>query len=80
MKKLLLSIALALLTFTLSAQKSNYEKYWQAREDSITKSQTTLGNGATEKQVTSVKPEYDDLYYQPSTGGIILNRYCLKRI
>ena len=66
MKKLLLSIALALLTFTLSAQKSNYEKYWQAREDSITKTQTTLSKGATEKQVTSAKPEYDDLYYQPS--------------
>jgi hypothetical protein len=40
MKKLLLIIALVLLSFVLSAQKTNYEKYWQAREDSIAKSQT----------------------------------------
>src|ERR1035437_1628933 len=65
MKKLWLSIVFVLLAFTLSAQKqSNYQKYWQAREDSITKSQVTSSNNATENQVTSVKPEYDDLYYQ----------------
>lgn len=56
MKKLLLFIIVIFLTITLSAQKkSNYEKYWEAREDSINKS-----------QVISDKPEYDDLYYQPS--------------
>jgi hypothetical protein len=67
MKKLLLSIVFVLLALTLSAQKlSNYEKYWQAKEDSITKSQTTSSNNATENQLTSAKPEYDDIYYQPS--------------
>jgi uncharacterized membrane protein YgcG len=67
MKRLLLLIVLVFLTLTLSAQKkSDYEKYWQAREDSIAKSQTTLSNNATKNQITSVKPEYDDLYYQPS--------------
>ncbi len=58
MKRLLIIICLTLLTSVLLAQKkSNYEKYWQAREDSINNSQT----------VVSDKPvEYDDLYYQPS--------------
>ena len=56
-----------LLALSLSAQKlSNYEKYWQAREDSIAKSQTTLSQDTTEKQISSTKPEYDDLYYQPN--------------
>ena len=65
MKKLLLTIVFALLVLTLSAQKvSNYEKYWQAKEDSITKSQMTSSNNTTESQITSVKPEYDDVYYQ----------------
>ena len=70
MKKLWLSIVFVLLALTLSAQKqSNYEKYWQTREDSITQSQTTLSGNATENQITSVKPEYDDIYYQPSKDG-----------
>jgi hypothetical protein len=59
MKKSLLTIVFALLAFTLSAQKlSNYEKYWQAKEDSITKSQTTSSNNATEKQITSANQQY----------------------
>jgi hypothetical protein len=67
MKKTLLIIALALLTSTLLAQKkSNYEIYWQAREDSITKSQMTLSRDTTEKLISSAKSEYDDLYYQPN--------------
>jgi hypothetical protein len=79
MKKLLLSIVLVLLTFTLSAQKiSNYEKYWQAREDSITKSQMTSSNNATENQITSVKPEYDDLYYQPNKDAQKIKKH--KRV
>ena len=71
MKKLLLIIGIVLLTSTLSAQKlTNYQKYWQAREDSIARSQTTLSNNATENQVTSVKStEYDDLYFQPNDNG-----------
>jgi hypothetical protein len=40
MKKLILSIVLVFMAITLSAQrKTNYEKYWQAKEDSIKKSQ-----------------------------------------
>ena len=55
MKRLLLIMSLVLMTLVLSAQKkSNYEKYWQAREDSLNKTTATA------------KPEYDDLYYQPS--------------
>jgi hypothetical protein len=55
MKRLLLTISLVLMTLILSAQKkSNYEKYWQAKEDSLNKTTATA------------KPEYDDLYYQPS--------------
>jgi uncharacterized membrane protein YgcG len=54
MKKLWLSIVFVLLALTLSAQKkSNYEKYWQAREDSIKKSQAVN----TESQVQRVDQE-----------------------
>jgi hypothetical protein len=57
MKKLFLILTLVLLSCLLTAQKkSNYEKYWQAREDSINKTQT----------VAQAPVEYDDLYYQPS--------------
>jgi uncharacterized membrane protein YgcG len=81
MKKLWLSIVFVLLALTLSAQKkSNYEKYWQAREDSITQSQTTLSGNATENQITSVKSEYDDVYYQPSKDGKIVKHAKRKRI
>jgi hypothetical protein len=71
MKKLLLIIGVVLLTSTLSAQKlTNYQKYWQAREDSIAQSQNALSNNATENQITSAKSvEYDDLYFQPSKDG-----------
>lgn len=81
MKKLILIIILAFLTSVLFSQrKSNYEKYWQAREDSITKSQMTLSKDTTEKQITS---EYDDLYYLPSednknivkTKKVVINNY-----
>jgi hypothetical protein len=76
MKKILLIICLLLLASILSAQKkTNYEKYWQAREDSITKSQTTLSNNATENQITSAKPEYDDLYYQPGKDISIVKKH-----
>jgi hypothetical protein len=56
MKKILILFAALLLISTLQAQdkKSNYEKYWQAREDSL------YGSKSTDKV------EYDDLYYQPS--------------
>jgi uncharacterized membrane protein YgcG len=55
MKKLLLIMSLVFMGLILSAQKkSNYEKYWQAKEDSLNKTTATA------------KPEYDDLYYQPS--------------
>lgn len=48
-----------LLALVLTAQKkTNYEKYWQAREDSITRCRMI---DTTEKQVS----EFDDLYYQP---------------
>ena len=58
MKKLFFIFVLALLSSVMFAQKkSNYEKYWQAREDSINKSTASI---------TTAKPEYDDLYYQPS--------------
>ena len=81
MKKLWLSIVFVLLAFTLSAQKkSNYEKYWQAREDSITQSQTTLSGNATENQITSVKSEYDDVYYQSSKDDKIVKHAKRKRI
>ena len=54
MKKLWLIIVFVLLALTLSAQKkSNYEKYWQAREDSIKKSQAVN----TESQVQRVDQE-----------------------
>lgn len=48
-------MSLVFMGLILSAQKkSNYEKYWQAKEDSLNKTTATA------------KPEYDDLYYQPS--------------
>ena len=54
MKKLILSIVLVFMAITLSAQrKTNYEKYWQAREDSIKKSQAVN----TESQVQRVDQE-----------------------
>ena len=43
MKKLLFSIIVIFLTSALFAQKkTNYEKYWQAREDSIKKSEASV--------------------------------------
>ena len=61
MKTLLLVIFFVLMTLVLSAQKkSNYEKYWQAREDSITKSQMTLSNDTVKNQQFSAKQEYID--------------------
>lgn len=62
MKRPLLSIVLVLLALSLSAQKlSNYEKYWQAREDSIAKSQTTLNT--------------DTLIQKESPDTVIVNNY-----
>jgi len=81
MKNLLLSVMFVLLTLTLLAQKqSNYEKYWQVREDSITKSQMTSSNNATENQLTSAKPEYDDIYYQPDKDAKIIKHKNKKRM
>ena len=58
MKKLILSlIVIFLMGSLLSQKKSNYEKYVQAKEDSISN---------IESSVSESKPEYDDLYYQPS--------------
>ena len=67
MKKLILIIIFALLTSVLFSQKkSNYEKYWQAKEDSIKKNQVAV----TEKQIV----EFDDLYYQPSKDAKKIKR------
>jgi hypothetical protein len=56
MKKLILSLIIIFLTGTLLSQKkSNYEKYIQSKEDSIINNESFAS-----------KPEYDDLYYQPS--------------
>jgi hypothetical protein len=38
-------------------EKSNYEKYWESK------------NGSLEKPRHEPKPEFDDLYYQPSKDG-----------
>lgn len=67
MKRLLLIITLVLMTLTLSAQKkSNYEKYIEAKEDSINKSQAVIAD----------KPvEYDDLYYQPSKDATKIKKH-----
>lgn len=69
MKRLILITIFAFLGLTIKAQKSDYEKYWQAREDSINKSQISS---------TNKKIEFDDLYYQPSKDAKI-NKYRKSR-
>ena len=56
MKKLLFIIVATFITCATFAQKkSDYEKYWQAREDSITKSQMTLSKDSIKTQATLSK-------------------------
>lgn len=59
MKKLLFIIVATFITCATFAQrnKTNYEKYWQAKEDSITKSQMTLSKYNTENQMTSINTQ-----------------------
>jgi hypothetical protein len=64
MKKLLLSVALSVLTLIATSQvdttkMSNYEKYVLAREQAEANKVDTLVKSEESK------PEYDDLYYTP---------------
>src|ERR1035437_1095384 len=63
MKKLLFIIVATFITCATFAQgnKTNYEKYWQAKEDSITKSQMTLSNNTIRQERQDVDAVVDTL-------------------
>jgi len=74
MKKLILLIITVFLTSALIAQveKSDYEKYWEAKEAA------KFGDTVKVAKQVAEKPEYDDLYYTAKDDSLKLLQKELK--